>query len=494
MEKEIIILYVMDALRADHLGCFGYNKATSPNIDLLAESGIVFENLFAQSTETKSSASTIFTSTYLSVHNTSAHTDILPGGLTTLAWALKENGFVTAAFNTNIRLGAEFGFDRGVDYYVDLQARKEFDNVTKLPDSELINHELLTWLKQVETDKIFITVWSMDTHLPWFPPKKFAAKFVEDVDHAVPGTMESIIMAKKESDFEHLKNLYDAEIAYNDHNIGLLIQQLQELNLWGNTTFILTADHGEMFREHGHFMFHGGTPYREIIHVPLIIKAPELPADRNKKLGGLIDLMPTILGMTKTPYPETAQGRNLFEASNAEYVFSESKQGDFKNSIAIFGTNWKLMRSDFLNNPIKTLFLKKRCRKKGMDKMAHPPGIKDLNKGISPFMLKKTRMQNLKNEYIGVPPTFDINILLWLKQLWKHFFDEIRLELYNRQEDPFEKRNVIYEVSYPTNELLAKLDEFITANNEFRKKLQLDREQRKLDANIKERLKSLGYL
>lgn len=494
MKKEIIILYVMDALRADHLGCYGYDKPTSPNIDQLAESGVLCENIFAQSTETKSSASTIFTSTYLSVHNTSAHPDILPGGLTTLAEALQGNGFVTAAFNTNVRLGAEYGFDRGFNHHLDLQNRKEFDNVTTLPCSRLINKELFDWLQQVENDKIFVMVWSMDTHLPWFPPKEFAAKFTGDAGQTAPGTMESIIRAKKDSDFEHLESLYDAEIAYNDHHIGELIKQLQELNLWEETTFILTADHGEMFREHGHFMFHGGAPYQEVIHVPLIIKAPGLTAGREKKFAGLVDLMPTILGMSKTPAPETAQGRNLFAAPDSGYVFSESRQSDFKNCLAVFDANWKLIQSEIFNNPIKSKLLNKRAPGKEPGQTAHPLGIKDLHRGISPFLLRKARLQNFKNEFLGVAPTFDVNLFRWLKKTWQHFFGEVRLELYNRREDPFEKRNVICEDSQPARELSARLAEFVGTNRKFGEKLQLDQEHLALDADLAERLRHLGYL
>ncbi len=494
MKKEIIILYVMDALRADRLGCYGYDKPTSSNIDALADSGVVYENVYSQSTETKSSAATIFTSTYLSVHKTSAHTDILPSGLVTLAESLKESGYVTASFNTNIRLGAEFGFDRGVDCHFDLHTRSEFDNVNALPCSGLINKELLSWLEREDNEKIFLTVWSMDTHLPWFPPQEFTNKFTDEEYTSIPGTMASIIDAKDSADFGHLENLYDAEIAYNDYNIGQLIKQLENMGLWQHTTFILTADHGEMFREHGHFMYHGGAPYREVTHVPLIIKSPGIVAGREKKLGGLIDLMPTILGLATISYPGTVQGKDILGDSVSRYVYSESKQKDFKDSVAVFDTEWKLIKSDIPKNLLKNKILKKPLREVDAAKIEHPPGVKDLHKGISPLMLKKAKLQNFKNEYVGSMPVAGGSFLLWFKQLYLHFFSATRLELFDIKDDFFEKRNVVCDNPSITSEFLKKLVEFEKANDDLSAKLKLSKNQMTLEGDLEERLKHLGYL
>jgi len=493
MKTEITLLYIIDDLRADHLSCYGYNRPTSENIDRLAEQAVIFENIYSQSTETKSSAATIYTSTYPSVHNTMAETDRLSTGTVTLAESMKLAGFVTAAFNANIRLGRDSGYDRGFDYYFDLHTRPEFQDITKLPPSMLITQEILAWLKDVGPEKAFITAWSMDTHLPYFPLDEFMAKFIPDVRNAPSGTVESIMRARKSSDFKLIVDLYDAEILNNDHSIGCLIRGLKEQRLWDGTTFIFGSDHGEMILEHGHFMDHGCPPYREVTHVPMLIKSPGLAPGRNSALSGLIDVMPTILKLAGAESPETIQGRDLFDASPKKYVFSEALSKAGGKAVAIFDTHWKLIRTySPLRSILKKLF--HRIYVKNNFEGIQTFDRKKRDKGIPSYLLIKQRLRKFMIDYIGNPPVFDINIFLWLKLLFKHFFGEVRLELYDLKNDPFEQKNVLSRSKDKTRDLVAQLGIFQNQNATFRDALNLRREQYSIDPIVAERLKHLGYL
>jgi len=493
MKTEITLLYIIDDLRADHLGCYGYNRPTSENIDRLAEKAIVFENIYSQSTETKSSAATIYTSTYPSVHNTVAETDRLSRGIVTLAESMKLAGFVTAAFNTNIRLGKDSGFDRGFDYYFDLHTRPEFHDITKLPRSMLVTQEILAWLKEIAPEKAFITAWSMDTHLPYFPPDEFMAKFIPDVRNAPSGTVESIMRARKSSDFKLIVDLYDAEILYNDHSIGGLIRSLKEQRFLDDTTFIFTSDHGEMILEHGHFMDHGCPPYREVTHVPMLINSPGLAPGRNSALGGLIDVMPTILKLAGAESPKTIQGRDLFDASPKKYVFSEALSKAGGKAVAIFDTHWKLIRT---HSPLRSI-LKKLFHRTFVEDNSEGIQTFDLkkrDKGIPSYLLKKQRLRKLVIDYLGNPPHFDLNILLWLKFLIIHFIDKVRLELYDRNNDPSERKNIVLRHKEKVQELVAHLDTFQNQNTAFKEDLKLGHEQHSIDTAVVERLRHLGYL
>jgi len=496
MSKKLIILYVMDALRPDHLGCYGYERPTSKHIDQLAETGLVFENIYAQSTETKSSAATINTSTYPSVHKTVSYGDQLPNGLVTLAETLHLSGFVTAAFNTNFRLSAEYGFNRGFDYYLDLHEGGEHINVANLPSSEYLTKKVLSWLDSISSKKIFILIWSMDTHIPYSPPLEFATQFINQIDKVPDGTAEAIFRAKSPCDYQTLIDLYDAEISYNDSQIEQLTRGLKARGKWNYTTFVLTSDHGEMFLEHGHFIIHGGVPYHEMIHVPLIIKSPDLNPARNDRLGGLIDLMPTILQIAGIPLPEKIQGFNLFDKRQNPLIFSESYQENGGHSIAVLNFDWKLIQAtSFLRYQVLGRLFRLILHKKKNKRMKQLK-YDVLNKGMPPLLIRKALLKRHKNDFIGMPPICKkgYNKILWGKLIFKHFFGCERIEFYDRQKDPFEQKNLTAKELHEIQALKHSLEDFNIKNRSFKKDLAINHRQIPTDDElIQERLRHLGY-
>ncbi len=318
----IILLYVMDSLRPDFLSCYGYAKETSPNVDRLAHEGVVFTNAFAQSTWTRASAASILTSVYPSVHRVINLNHAFGGSVPTLPEALQRLGFKTVAITSMANISPYFGFGRGFDHFVELykeESVKKKRKMTKtlegigsipIPTSEDIHDFLVPFLRNGLNQDLFIFVWSGDTHDPYFHRDPDLARFASLSQEALPA--KEIIYMHSPREVDRLKSLYEDMIYYNDHQIGRLIMELRKRDLFDQTLFIFTSDHGESFGEHG-VNSHGGAPFDEVIRIPLIIKFPQ--TSFRGKLSGLvqhIDLSPTLLDLIgRTDGHSSLQGKSL---------------------------------------------------------------------------------------------------------------------------------------------------------------------------------------
>ncbi len=310
----IIILYVMDSLRADFLSCYGYEKETSPHIDEMAQESVLFTNAFAQSTWTRASGASLLSSTYPSVHHLCTVRDALPVSIPILSEELKAGGFKTVALTTMGNISPFFGFGRGFNHFIEIYKERtvtekrrkiKFKRVKgkrhfradgedmPIVTSEDINHLLVPFLKEGKDSNIFFFIWSLDTHDPYFHRDPSLARFYPCTDEI--WLSSDIMKMHSERERENLKALYADMIYHNDFHLGVLFRTLKEMDLFDQTFFILTADHGESFGEHGSNS-HGGAPYDELIRVPLIMKFPS--SQFNGRVTGLvqhIDIAPTIL-------------------------------------------------------------------------------------------------------------------------------------------------------------------------------------------------------
>jgi len=297
----IIILYVMDSLRPDFLSCYGYQKETSPHIDALAAEGVLFKNAFAQSTWTKPSGASLLTSAYPSVHGVLNHNDVLPVGIPVLPERLRKSGYETLALSSIGYISPDYGFGRGFDHFVQLYKEESVTkksrvlraNNTPIPTSEDINELLFPFLQDRRGKDAFVLVWSADTHSPYFHRDEAIAKFCFP-SHEIFRTND-IARMREEEGLNRFKLFYEDMIYYNDYHFGKLVDKLRELNLFDQTFFILTSDHGEAFGEHG-FNGHSKEPYDELIRVPLIMKFPNSQHSRQfSSLVQHIDVTPTIM-------------------------------------------------------------------------------------------------------------------------------------------------------------------------------------------------------
>ena len=312
IEGGNLIFLLIDALRADHLPCYGYGRNTTPAICEASREGIVFEKAISQSSWTKPAMASLFTSTYPHNHAAVEWDSVLPSDVFTLAEALKSHGYYTAAFQTNPFMKDAHNFHQGFDRY------SMYENLTR---AEKIVDEFIREMSQKKPDKFFAYLHFMDLHLPYNPPEEYIGHFQTDYDGPLnkrefnelwPVKEGQLILS--EADKQHVISLYDAEILYVDQQVKRLLDYLTESRLFENTIIVILSDHGEELWDHEGFE-HGHSMYNEVLRTPLIILNPRLEATdlRIKTVVRLIDLFPTLMRMLKLPIPSSVMGLDLVE-------------------------------------------------------------------------------------------------------------------------------------------------------------------------------------
>lgn len=363
----------MDALRPDFLGCYGYDKNTSPNIDALAEDGVLYENAYATATWTKPSGASILTGLYPRSIGVTSETSILPESEYNLQTVLKSNGFKSYGISANLFISPEFGF-KGFDEFFSLQKdekllkiRKESKridgNLSKrlekfgiekpiVPHSEDINEKFFTILNNNPNNDIFLLAWSVDTHGPYF---------VRGNRSYFGNSLDDFIFEKEvtKDNLKKVKLLYCDMIRYNDIQFGKLISKLKEEGLYDESMIIAVSDHGDSFGDHNSILNkpiigHSGIPYEEEIKIPLIIKFPS-----DKYAGRIVemfvdltDIYPTIMDILQIKSGLTEmQGRSLYplnQMSNEKDIFVESQFNENSNYFACLRKrNYKYIKVDF---------------------------------------------------------------------------------------------------------------------------------------------------
>ena len=309
------IVYVIDALRADHLSCYSYNRQTSPHLDRLAGEAVLFENAFTVSTWTRSAAGSLLTGTYPSVHGAITSATPFRPSNPTLAQTLQARGVATMGISAIANVSSALGFDRGFDVFADLY--KDPDLIDRrsivemdthaggaaeqhrmvMPLAEDANARMFQWLERNKESDFFLFVWVIDPHNPYWPPEGFRPFLEPGYVGKTDGSLASIRGARTPEDMQRLIDLYDSEIYYTDHCFGQLRSKLEDLDLWDDTLMIVTGDHGEAFGDHG-YMLHGHIPYEELLRVPLLAKFPGKTgsgAQRIPEMTSHLDIAPTIL-------------------------------------------------------------------------------------------------------------------------------------------------------------------------------------------------------
>ena len=294
-----LILISVDTLRPDHMGVYGYNKNTTPNIDKWAKDAIVFTNMRTMVPTTYPSFSVLMTGKSAfdpQIYNNSVGYDNNPAvgfipinqNVKTLAQILKENGYLTAAFiNTDSLDGELTSLNKGFDIYNKYQQiplngpGQEYKSYTNVD-------EALKWLKKNKNKKFFLWIHLMEPHAAYLPIKEFYCKFNTQFCNIIKNKDD---LWKLENERQQLKEchpeglpkekvdlfqtLYDGAIASSDKLIGKIFDEVEELKLQKNTTLIFYGDHGEGF-DHNYYFFHDQNLYDSFIKIPLIIKSPYL--------------------------------------------------------------------------------------------------------------------------------------------------------------------------------------------------------------------------
>ena len=312
-----VVLMTLDTTRADHLGCYGYGRDTSPNLDRLADEAVVHERAYSTTSWTLPAHASLFTGKFTTSHGARYDAEGplrltsgidgpevwdnyrargLSRGETTLASVLSEAGYATGAVVAGPWMKAVFGLGLGFDHYDDEDIHSVSGRL-----AEEVTDAALGWIDGLELSgpdgaPFFLFLNYYDPHSPFGAPEPFTFEYL-------PPERRSRQALNERANWV---DLYDGEIKYTDLHVGRLFDGLRERGAWDDTLVIVTADHGELFGEHG-LWGHGESLSQEEIHVPMIVRYPgSRGAGRSDVPIQLVDVPALVLDLLELPLPPDA--------------------------------------------------------------------------------------------------------------------------------------------------------------------------------------------
>jgi arylsulfatase A-like enzyme len=309
-QRPDVVLYVEDTLRPDRLGVYGYEQPTDPHLASIAAAGTTFERVWSSTNWTRPALSSLLTGLDPVAHGNRQSMRRVPEALTTLAEALADEGWVTAAFVTNHHGGSWAGLDQGFDAHADPQAFGAPALASTLT-SALLRDPIEAFLAEHADERVFVFAHSLDPHSPY------------QADAASLSALEAAGVPRPEvpgdgPDARRLRRSapqYDGEVRHNDGELARLDRALAARDPDGDVVFAFVSDHGEAFHEHGQWE-HRNTLHEEEVRVPWIVRWPDNVA-RGLRLDvpvSLEDIAPTLLGLLGVHRPADWQGRDLSDA------------------------------------------------------------------------------------------------------------------------------------------------------------------------------------
>lgn len=326
-----LVVVTVDTLRPDHLHCYGYAGIETPNLDGIAQSGVLFENAVTQAPLTPPSHASIFTGLNPPAHHVrDTGGFVLPSSAITLATILQRQGWDTAAFISSAVLKKRFGLDQGFALYDDQMPKPgkghEFEEDAERRAGETVTHAV-QWLEKQSGKPFFLWVHVYDPHAPYDPPAPYRDQY--------------------------RARLYDGEIAYADHELGRLFDAIHRKSPDHTLTAVL-SDHGESLGEHGEYT-HGVFLYDATLRIAFLLSGPGVPAGtRVKQQARTIDFLPTVLDLMGGQPPVKVQGASLLPSfagkeadtavSYAETLYPKINMG-WAELRAIRTNHWKYVRA-----------------------------------------------------------------------------------------------------------------------------------------------------
>jgi len=437
-----VILISLDTLRPDHLGCYGYPRDTSPNIDSLAKESALFQNTFATSPWTLPSHVSMLTSLNCINHQVYLSNQTMDPSLLTLAEILRTNDYFTGAITGGGYVSGLYGFSKGFDSY---HVR---GSVLEKNAAEIGCSYALEWIDRHQDRNFFLFLHTYQIHTPYESPAPFNTLFLEEnakFTHIDMGHLrfnhENRYKPVSNDLRQNIIDLYDSEIRYTDESlIKSLLEKLKKLDLYNNTMIVLTSDHGEEFYEHNSW-HHTHSVYNETIKIPLIIKFfnSEHAGKKIKKIARIIDIMPTILDALNIGLPkQRLDGKSLFD------LLDDKKQEN----------NERIFVSELASNVMKK----------------HVPKKVAINRDKHKFILN----HDFKPEdlaYFFLPPP-----------------EISQMEVFDLELDPKELKNKARENPQWAQALL----DFLKIHNI--QKMKVIPKESKLNKELREQLKALGYI
>jgi len=326
-----VILISIDSLRPDHLGCYGYPRATSPFLDRLAATGALFETAVSTTSWTLPAHAALFTGLPDRVHGCSEESRWLARNRRTVAEAFREAGYRTVGFFSGPFLHPAFGLAQGFDEYHDCTSFSEmtiaqlrhtggggniFEAAHGAVTNPIILEEVGRWLERHPDGPAFIFIHAWDVHWDYVPPAPYDTMFTSGYEGRVDGRDVLARMRSpkgwSKADVEQLKALYDGEIRWTDDTIQKIFDGLERHGRLRGAIVAVTADHGEAFYEHG---LHGHrlSLFEEEIRIPLLLHQPGSirPGMRIRTPVQITDIAPTLLDLAGVDTRPWAYGRSL---------------------------------------------------------------------------------------------------------------------------------------------------------------------------------------
>lgn len=323
-----VFLILFDALRSDHMSCYGYYRKTTPFIDTLASEGIIFKNHYTQGLNTFFSVPTILYSRYFPpmLHESLDSIECRRApemNEKLITEILKEQGYYTVFITTHSWFSKDSPLVKSFDET--MLVNSPSDTIPKFED---LNNELFSWLENNKNKNFFMYIHLVDTHFPHilFPPydkwitEEMKTNILEERRKELAlGTNERDILKPLTSfEIDFLNAIYDGSLFYTDYQFSLFIQKLKELDIFNDSIFFLIADHGELLGEDGMLWGHPPIAYNAMLKTPLIIFGKGIPKNVNiKEITENVDIVPTILDLLKLETNAKFDGKSLFS-----YIFN----------------------------------------------------------------------------------------------------------------------------------------------------------------------------
>jgi arylsulfatase A-like enzyme len=434
-----VVILLMDTMRPDHLGCYGYDRETSPQLDGLAAKGVVFGRCYATADYTSASTASLFTGKYPLAHGYVNADNVLEEENETIAELFRERGYRTAGFTANGLVGEKYQMHQGFD---------EFFEKNRASAEEMME-EISAFVRRSGDEPFLVYAHFMDVHDPYRMPRAHWDRFADPQAFAYDmadtllherfvmdawwGTVQKWWEKERGPDasrryFDDYTQLYDAAIAYWDGLLGGFFALLEARDR--ETIVVVLADHGEQLLEHG-FFGHANSGYDVGLHIPLIIYDPLMKEDAPRRIDrpmSIADLLPTLLARLDMEIPEAVQGEE----------------------------RWSLVR-----------------------------GLEGSGSAESGVYTEGTFMANRP---------FSTLIQTYREGRWKLILDRFRdgKELYDLRSDPGEERDLFTEEPEVVDRLAARLRQQYGENLEIFARLQRSALRQK-EEKLKE-LRALGYL
>jgi arylsulfatase A-like enzyme len=358
-----VVLLVLDACRADTLGCYGYGRDTTPFIDTLARSGLTFDRAYAAAPYTYSSTWSLYTSLYPYQHGAPMTPWRPSDSVPTLQKTLSNSGIITGLVSANpwfVNTGLASGFD---EFLPALEKILNQNAPHRNPGG--VTHRAVDFMFRHREQRFFLYAHYFIPHEPYLPPAPFANRFSIDIAQTMPATSEEIWRVNfKErgitsEELQQLKARYDETVLSVDTEVANICKAIETLRLSEDTVVIVTSDHGDSFMEHD-VLSHNLTVFDEVTHIPLIVHGNVISTwanSRRKDIVRNVDIYPTICELMRVDPPSSIEGKSLFAASSHDddqvYAFAQATFD--RNPVeAYWWQRYKLIRDD--NSPVVQVY------------------------------------------------------------------------------------------------------------------------------------------